>query len=148
MSEEREQELVNYVKTSTPEHIAEELQNNSDLMHDVKTVCNNARIRLPKAIEELELAMRILGQPHDVGGPIAKAFQAVTLTLEDMKNVQPIPISEKQVVKYMKDYVRGNNLDHMSIQFDRGTKERRQGHLGFYCNKRAHSGYSSHSTDL
>ena len=143
--------LMQHIETSSKYDLHDEITALRNGLHDCKTVCNNAAIRLPEAINAIEKAMTrldMIDKPHDVTGPLVKAFEAITLTLHDMKtNVEPMPISESQVIKYMKTYVRKNNLDRMSIQFDRGTKERREGNLGFYCNSRAHSGYSSHSTE-
>ena len=134
--------IEQHVAESTHEQLADELENNCNCLHQAKEVCNNARIRLPKAIEELELAMRILGQPHNIGGPISKALAAVTLTLADMKDVKPMAASERHVVQFMQELASANNLSHFSIQLDRpdGT---RKGKPSYYCNRRGHSGQSS-----
>jgi len=136
--------IEQHVAESTHEQLADELENNCECLHDAKTVCNNARIRLPQAIEAINKAMvrlEMVDKPHDVTGPLAKAFEAITLTLHDMKtNVQPMPVSEKQVVRFMKDYVGANNIDHVSFQYTESDKA-----LFFYCNNRNHSGGSSKS---
>lgn len=150
MNEEYEDQLLReHIEQSTPEELFEELKNYSECQHQAKNVCNDARIRLPRALEEIEQAMERVGQPHEVGGPLAKAFEAVTLTLSAMKGVPENKVSEKQVVQYLEDYAVENKLDHVSIQYTATDKKHTNSrkNILFYCNKRGHSGMSSKSID-
>ena len=139
--------LMVHVDESTPEQLADELKALRNGLHDCKEVCNNARLRLPQALEEIEQAMERVGQPHEVGGPLARAFEAVTLTLAAMKGVPENKVSEKQVVQYLKDYAAENDIEHVSIQYtatDKKFPDSRE-NLFFYCNNRGHSGQSTRS---
>lgn len=146
---DEETALLAHVENSTTEQIAEELKTLRDGLHQAKEVCNNARLRLPEAIENIEQGMSRLGLPHEVTKPIMKAFESVVLTLADMKNVQPMPVTEKQVVQFMADFVANNKIDHISIQYTLTNKKvpTSRENLQFYCNKRGHSGMSSKSID-
>lgn len=120
MNDERKA-LENHVNESTPAEIADELESNCDCLHSVKTVCNNANIRLPTAIDQINEAMAELiklGNPHAITGPLAKAFEAITLTIADMKgNIDPLPVTEGQVVQFLKDESKSRKLFSVSVQF-------------------------------
>jgi len=139
--------LIEHIEQSSPEEIFEELKNNSNCLHQAKEVCNNARISLPKAIEQLNQAMSSPGLTYGASGPIREALERVKATLASMKDVPEMVITESHVVKYMKDYAAENEIEHVSIQFTAKDKEfpNSRDNLFFYCNNRGHSGSSTRS---
>ena len=82
-----------------PEEIALRIEGLENALHDCKQVANNAAIRLPDALENIEFGMRLVNKldiPSGAIKPLAKAFEAITLTLYDMKNtVEPIEGAER-----------------------------------------------------
>ena len=149
MNEEDEDEaLMQHIEQSSKEELFEELKNYRNCLHDAKEVCNNARIRLPQALENLEKAIEEHWHPSKAETPMNVAHEAIKMTLADMMTtVEPLPVSEKQVVGYLKDYAAENDIEHVSIQFTATDKKfpDSRDNLFFYCNNRGHSGQSSRS---
>ena len=141
---DEETALLAHVENSTTEQIAEELKTLRDGLHQAKEVCNNARLRLPRAIFDLEI---LLGESALLGGPVSRAHDQIQKTLDDMKDVPENKVTEKQVVQYLEDYAVENKLDNVSIQYTATDKKfpDSRDNLFFYCTNSGHSGQSTRS---